>query len=194
MLPVLQVQLAADCSRSSSAQPVQSAAAGKQDSAKPPTSHLALGDSRINPFHTSYHSDFSPPFTWQASLAAAQAASAQALGLTAPCRNNKEGSRVLPGYLRVKVQTPRGWRGAAADGQPAGADSNAFSSCFTSQTGMSCRTSRLSSSAAQLCRALPDSMSFQPDSVSPACWSLAALARAAMQQQVLCSHRLHSPR
>lgn len=77
VLSALRVQVAADCSRLSTAQPVLSTAAGKQDSAKPPTSHLALGDSRINPFHTSYHSDFSPPFTWQASLAAAQDAPAE---------------------------------------------------------------------------------------------------------------------
>lgn len=35
---------------------------GKQASAKPPSSHLALGDGRINPFVTSYKTDFSAPF------------------------------------------------------------------------------------------------------------------------------------
>ena len=83
VLSALRVQVAADCSRLSTAQPVLSTAAGKQDSAKPPTSHLALGDSRINPFHTSYHSDFSPPFTWQASLAAAQDAPAEGFCISA---------------------------------------------------------------------------------------------------------------
>lgn len=36
--------------------------AGRQDSAKPPQSHLALGDGRIAPFQTSYKSDYDAPF------------------------------------------------------------------------------------------------------------------------------------
>ncbi|KAK9808647.1 hypothetical protein WJX72_001201 [[Myrmecia] bisecta] len=35
---------------------------GKQESAKPPSSHLALGDGRINPFVSSYKSDYGAPF------------------------------------------------------------------------------------------------------------------------------------
>ena len=37
-------------------------AAGKQDSAKPPKSSLALGDARINPFITSYRTEYAAPF------------------------------------------------------------------------------------------------------------------------------------
>lgn len=33
-----------------------------QDTAKPPSSNLTLGDSRINPFITSYSQDFDSPF------------------------------------------------------------------------------------------------------------------------------------
>ena len=36
--------------------------AGKQDSAKPPKSSLALGDARINPFITSYRTEYAAPF------------------------------------------------------------------------------------------------------------------------------------
>lgn len=43
-------------------------------------------------------------------------------------------------------------------------------------------TLRLGSWAAQLCRVLADGMRFEPDGVSPACWLLAAMAAAAMQQ------------
>ncbi len=35
---------------------------GKQDSAKPPKSSLALGDARINPFITSYRTEYAAPF------------------------------------------------------------------------------------------------------------------------------------
>eukprot|EP00884_Botryococcus_braunii_P009612 jgi/Botrbrau1/18652/Bobra.0367s0088.1 len=35
---------------------------GRQDSAKPPQSHLALGDNRITPFQTSYARDYDAPF------------------------------------------------------------------------------------------------------------------------------------
>ncbi|KAK9825225.1 hypothetical protein WJX74_001407 [Apatococcus lobatus] len=35
---------------------------GKQETAKPPSSNLTLGDSRINPFITSYSQDFDSPF------------------------------------------------------------------------------------------------------------------------------------
>ena len=45
---------------------------GKQDSAKPPQSNLTLGDWRISPFNTSYHSDFSPPFQAQARIRSPQ--------------------------------------------------------------------------------------------------------------------------
>lgn len=38
------------------------AEAGKQDSAKPPKSSLALGDARINPFITSYRTEYAAPF------------------------------------------------------------------------------------------------------------------------------------
>ena len=37
-------------------------ATGKQDSAKPPKSSLALGDARINPFITSYRTEYAAPF------------------------------------------------------------------------------------------------------------------------------------
>lgn len=33
-----------------------------QDTFKPPCSNIALADNRINPFHTSYSSDFHAPF------------------------------------------------------------------------------------------------------------------------------------
>ena len=36
--------------------------AGKQDSAKPPKSSLTLGDARINPFITSYRTEYAAPF------------------------------------------------------------------------------------------------------------------------------------
>eukprot|EP00891_Asterochloris_glomerata_P006723 jgi/Astpho2/6723/fgenesh1_pg.00102_%23_12_t len=79
---------------------------GKQDSAKPPTSHLALGDSRINPFHTSYHSDFSPPFTWQASLAAAQDAPAEGFCISAgadrPLQQQRGQQRLLAVQARIR--------------------------------------------------------------------------------------------
>ena len=35
--------------------------AGRQPSAKPPSSHLVLGDSRLRPFTSSYSQDFHPP-------------------------------------------------------------------------------------------------------------------------------------
>jgi hypothetical protein len=34
-----------------------------QDSSKPPSSNIALGDDRISPFVTSYTTDFNAPFT-----------------------------------------------------------------------------------------------------------------------------------
>ena len=36
-------------------------AAGRQPSAKPPSSHLVLGDGRLRPFTSSYSQDFHPP-------------------------------------------------------------------------------------------------------------------------------------
>ncbi len=35
----------------------------KQDTCKPPTSNIALGDERVSPFNTSYTQDFNAPFS-----------------------------------------------------------------------------------------------------------------------------------
>ena len=42
--------------------------AGRQPSAKPPSSHLVLGDGRLRPFTSSYAADFHSPFPEQSKL------------------------------------------------------------------------------------------------------------------------------
>lgn len=39
-----------------------------QDSAKPPRSNIPMGDDRLDPFATSYHSDFDAPFAEQQNI------------------------------------------------------------------------------------------------------------------------------
>ena len=75
--------------------------------------------------------------------------------------------------------------------QPAGADSNMFSNCFNSQTGTLCQSiAPRQLSLEEHCLMIWGSS----QAASAQSLSLAAMAATAMQQQVLCSHLVDSPR